>query len=103
LPLRRPPVFPLFPYTRSSDLASREAAGAMWRVVVLFLLQPVWAALLFFCLFPPGVRVASGTLIVATAGASTSAILTPGARVIALDRKSTRLNSSHVKISYAVF
>src|SRR5690606_11768967 len=33
---------------------------------------------------PPGVRVASGTLIVATAGASTSAILTPGARVIAL-------------------
>lgn len=64
--------------------ASREAAGAAWRVVVLFLLQPVWAALLFFCLFPPGVRVASGTLIVATAGAPSSALLTPGARVIAL-------------------
>src|SRR5690606_40149996 len=26
-----------------------------------------------------------------------------GLRVVALDRKSTRLNSSHVKISYAVF
>lgn len=64
--------------------ASREAAGAPWRVVVLFLLQPVWAALLFFCLFPPGVRVASGTLIVATAGAPSNAILSPGARVIAL-------------------
>jgi hypothetical protein len=64
--------------------ASREAAGAMWRVFVLFLLQPVWAGLLFFCLFPPGVRVASERLIVATAGAPSALTLTPGARVIAL-------------------
>lgn len=64
--------------------APREAAGAMWRVVVLFLLQPVWAGLLFFCLFPPGVRVASESLIVATAGAPSALPLTPGARVIAL-------------------
>src|SRR5690606_40754419 len=30
-------------------------------------------------------------------------VITPGAKPIILDRKSTRLNSSHVKISYAVF
>jgi len=64
--------------------SSRETAGAMWRVVVLFLLQPVWAGLLFFCLFPPGVRVASESLIVATAGAPSALSLTPGARVVAL-------------------
>lgn len=64
--------------------SSRETAGAMWRVVVLFLLQPVWAALLFFCLFPPGVRVASESLIVATARVPSALSLTPGVRVIAL-------------------
>src|SRR5207253_7422264 len=31
------------------------------------------------------------------------AVLRPGAAAVTLDRKSTRLNSSHVAISYAVF
>ena len=30
-------------------------------------------------------------------------LLSPSNRVVAVDRKSTRLNSSHVAISYAVF
>jgi hypothetical protein len=64
--------------------APHEAAGALWRVVVLMTLQPVCAALLFFCLFPPGVRVASGTLLVATAGAPRSATPTVGAILVAL-------------------
>ena len=64
--------------------APREAAGALWRMVVLAALQPVCAALLFFCLFPPGVRVASGRLVVATAGAPRGAAAMAGATLIAL-------------------
>ncbi|GAA0638551.1 carboxypeptidase regulatory-like domain-containing protein [Brevundimonas lenta] len=64
-----------------SRSAAREARGAPWRVAVLLALQPVCAALLFFCLFPPGVRLASGALTIATAGAPASAT---GARVITL-------------------
>src|SRR5690606_40653758 len=36
-------------------------------------------------------------------GASGVALLAEAARIVRADRKSTRLNSSHVKISYAVF
>src|SRR5690606_41354621 len=38
-----------------------------------------------------------------TVGGAVSAILTSAVYVTPSDRKSTRLNSSHVKISYAVF
>jgi len=67
----------------------RSAAGTgpaprPWRLVVLLGLQPICAALLFLCLFPPGVRVASGTFMVATAGTPGSAVATTGARLIAL-------------------
>ncbi|WP_339931912.1 hypothetical protein [uncultured Brevundimonas sp.] len=71
----------LFLWHRS---APREATGALWRVIVLAGLQPVWAALLFFCLFPPGVRTASVDLVVATAGTPRTATRTPGTTLIAL-------------------
>lgn len=64
--------------------APREGAGALWRVIALAGLQPVWAVLLFFCLFPPGVRTASVDLVVATAGTSRTAAPAPGTTLIAL-------------------
>lgn len=60
------------------------AKGALWRFVGLVALQPACAALLFLCLFPPGERVASGALVVATAGAPRGAAPTGGATLIAL-------------------
>src|SRR5690606_41606001 len=46
----------------------------------------------------PDVEVALGRSLRSAAGA-----LEPGVLIRGVDRKSTRLNSSHVKISYAVF
>jgi hypothetical protein len=71
----------LFLWRRS---APRDMAGAPWRLAVLAALQLVCAALLFVCLFPPGVRVASGALTIVTAGAPRTATLTPDAPLIVL-------------------
>src|SRR5690606_40576595 len=99
-PVRRPPWRPLFPYTtlfRSAawkrDLASSRrfggvetSAGVAGTAAVSVLLD--LAAVL------------RGLAVLAPVSAIVSLSLAP----IALrDRKSTRLNSSHVKISYAVF
>src|SRR5438874_5107051 len=94
--IRRPPRFTLFPYTtlfrsRITNVPTLDqraghfidASGAPVTVPV----NPVSAQL--FNLFPkPNLNNPSGNYKVA------------GALV---DRKSTRLNSSHVEISYAVF
>ncbi|WP_417233026.1 hypothetical protein [Brevundimonas sp.] len=64
--------------------APREAGGALWRVIVLAGMQPVWAALLFFCLFPPGVRTTSVDLVVATAGTLRTTTPATGTRLITL-------------------
>jgi hypothetical protein len=63
----------------------RRAAPAspVWRFVVLMGLQPVWAALLFLGLFPPGLPVAGGTLTVLTANAPRSAAAS-GGQIVAL-------------------
>src|SRR5437899_5606405 len=77
--IRRPPRSTLFPYTtlfRSVQGASRDRRDAAWRSVSL-----LWA--------PPKHRSAESHLPVYCD------------RII--DRKSTRLNSSHLGISYAVF
>ena len=55
-----------------------------WRLIALLVLQPVCAALLFLCLFPPGTRIAAGTLVVATAGAPQNAGVAAGAHLITL-------------------
>lgn len=55
-----------------------------WRLAVLLALQPVCAGLLFFCLYPPGQPVASGTLLVATAGAPRNAAAEAGAHLVVL-------------------
>src|SRR3712207_9006590 len=82
--IRRPPRSTLFPYTRSSDLKSLAAAPLLDRIRTLDL--------------------SMGTLT--DAGARALAQSGRLGRLETLDisdRKSTRLNSSHANISYAVF
>src|SRR5690554_7788033 len=75
--IRRPPRSTLFPYT---TLFRSTAAGMITQGVRIGIVD--WLSLL-------------GILL--------SGALPFGALGLALDRKSTRLNSSHVRISYAVF
>src|SRR3712207_8022410 len=97
--IRRPPRSTLFPYTtlfRSAIVMSGLAIG--------FLSLAVWAHHMF--------AVGMGFIPDAAFGASSMAIAVPtGIKVFTWlatiwggrDRKSTRLNSSHANISYAVF
>src|SRR5690349_23426528 len=85
--IRRPPLSPLFPTRRSSDL-------------------PVWCAVPFRI----GEHVGAGVIRAEETFAPLVGGHFRGAGRIRLhprfageDRKSTRLNSSHVEISYAVF
>src|SRR5436309_5070671 len=82
--IRRPPRSTLFPYTTlfRSFLAKYGSAGNL-----------VWA---HPCSAAEALTIGlSGSIYIT--GSSLASSATPG------DRKSTRLNSSHVKISYAVF
>src|SRR5437773_9789584 len=101
--LRPPPRSPLFPSRRSSDLAFTGmvlglqiyytlrkfgSEGVLGSVVALSMIRelgPVLAAL----------------MVTARAGSAMTAEI--GIMRITEDRKSTRLNSSHITISYAVF
>src|SRR5437588_2037434 len=82
--LRRPPRSTLFPYTTSSDLldGQRRVRRAPIAVLRRFLV--------------PVVRLSRVSLALAEV---LQRLFVTGAR----DRKSTRLNSSHTVISYAVF
>src|SRR5262245_62897498 len=78
--LRRPPRATLFPYTtlfRSTSRSRRNDGSSSLPVLLPS---------------PPGERGASGA---ATTGTHRE--------ILEVDRKSTRLNSSHLGISYAVF
>src|SRR5690606_41496226 len=102
LPPRPPPPLPSFPTRRSSDLYD--------------ITSPTAAS---FYVFPEAQGFGTRAEVTAAVGASPSLAPevanliitgpTPSATTIAnvppagSDRKSTRLNSSHVKISYAVF
>src|SRR5256885_4190156 len=82
--IRRPPRSTLFPYTtlfRSLGLCQRHAHGGRHAVAQAAAAHGV-----------EGARVEDGQVG-----------LDGGARAGRLDRKSTRLNSSHLVISYAVF
>src|SRR2546427_8240344 len=84
--IRRPPRSTLFPYTtlfRSPLYQEPDSAAAL---AALFHVTPI---------VPPGTRVIYSDLNAMLSGEIV--------RRAAGDRKSTRLNSSHSQISYAVF
>src|SRR5690606_41264837 len=100
---RHHPSPPYFPTRRSSDLAGGHAlvAGEQTRAVVLDVAgepQPAARGHVLVAAHHPGQPQARPgvTVLVHQRAADVD-------RPLALDRKSTRLNSSHVKISYAVF
>src|SRR5690554_7656298 len=84
--LRRPPTPTLFPTRRSSDLHAETKGNRRYTVRLLDTITNV------YCLGFAGLDKERPDYL--------SIQQDPGAP---LDRKSTRLNSSHVRISYAVF
>src|SRR5690606_41487387 len=96
-PLRE---LPSFPTRRSSDLVRRR-----WLVIGLTIAGFVVSVLMFRFVpqqfFPDSVRPELMVDMELAEGSSLKATATQVERLE--DRKSTRLNSSHVKISYAVF
>src|SRR5256885_8506721 len=90
--IRRPPRSTLFPYTtlfRSEPLSSIDVGLTTHGIV--FAMLAMWV---FY-----GLALAFSDAISRRAGLTAIVAL----HVIFLDRKSTRLNSSHLVISYAVF
>src|SRR3712207_8117245 len=81
--IRRPPRSTLFPYT------------TLFRST-LQVDTPLWQIQAAACLLGAGLGLCMQTLVIAAQNA-----LPP--RDMGIDRKSTRLNSSHANISYAVF
>src|SRR5256885_6476486 len=89
--IRRPPRSPLFPYTPlfRSDVGPGDHDPAVGTTYVLDMTQPtpLWQQ----------------TASLANPRAYLNLTVLPDGNVLATDRKSTRLNSSHLVISYAVF
>src|SRR3712207_8603974 len=86
--IRRPPRSTLFPYTTPSDLADAGLSAAAQREFYEYRAQ----------------EAAERRNVVFTALAATLGLaVVTAAILVLLDRKSTRLNSSHANISYAVF
>src|SRR3712207_7382791 len=91
--IRRPPRSTLFPYTTLFRSHVREALVVDEDLQAVVLEDVVGVALLV-----------EGELVLeARAAAAADAETKPGRGGVTLDRKSTRLNSSHANISYAVF
>src|SRR3712207_7485422 len=91
--IRRPPRSTLFPYTtlfRSERELPADLAQPRVGVVERVLLAPLRQRL--------GIAVDAGGVL-----AHLGVALLGGVLVDVVDRKSTRLNSSHANISYAVF
>src|SRR3712207_8215340 len=98
--IRRPPRSTLFPYT---TLFRSRGAVELLRV-------PLDGAAPTTLVDGPyavtGVGAAAGIVVASVAhdrSAGELVAITPGRRRLLTDRKSTRLNSSHANISYAVF
>src|SRR5689334_24498867 len=94
LMVRRPPRSTLFPYTTLF-----RSRGPVWGVLALVALFGLLGT-------SPWLGVAYNDLLVAwipIAALGLCAVALRGRRPRHLDRKSTRLNSSHSSISYAVF
>src|SRR3712207_7208948 len=91
--IRRPPRSTLFPYTTLFRSLMRARDWAWWR--------PLLGLLLFAVLYAVAGLVL--VIVVLLTGVVPDLALLDLTDVAVLDRKSTRLNSSHANISYAVF
>src|SRR3712207_7030219 len=89
--IRRPPRSTLFPYTTLFRSHHHEAEDEMFLVV---------KGSMTMKLRDRDVEVGAGEFIIIPRGVEHMPVATEEAHV---DRKSTRLNSSHANISYAVF
>src|SRR2546430_11737105 len=99
--IRRPPRSTLFPYT--TLFRSVELDGALLGSLPAKLEDPLAVASLFV---DPAANGAGGTrLVVDGVEGDTLDVPSSSVKTVAVDRdrKSTRLNSSHSQISYAVF
>src|SRR3712207_7403099 len=94
--IRRPPRSTLFPYTTLFRSVLLRGLLGPAEAEHLDLVEPVHAD------DAAGV-LAVGTGLAAEAGRPAGVAQRPARQVEHLDRKSTRLNSSHANISYAVF
>src|SRR5690349_10672646 len=99
--IRRPPRSTLFPYTtlfRSEirELTKRIAQQGKTIILASHLLDEVQKVCTHFAVLRKGILIHTGPIDDVGKGAEL-------VEVNAEDRKSTRLNSSHVEISYAVF
>src|SRR5699024_12669888 len=98
--IRRPPGAPLFPYT---TLFRSFATGGS--TINQLLNIPYWLCTLLVAAFIFIIAM-YGTNVVRKAASTLSVLIIVGLVVVLvpnIDRKSTRLNSSHVSISYSVF
>src|SRR5690606_41032422 len=89
-----------FPTRRSSDLGM-GVYGTILIIELLFIGFLIWSNRLAFK--KRGYAVREKDLLYRSGILSTTTTIVPFNRIQHIDRKSTRLNSSHVKISYAVF
>src|SRR3712207_7075701 len=90
--IRRPPRSTLFPYTTLFRSPLQAASKS--------LLQ---AGLLPVLLFDDGSQIDPVVRHLSSAHVDAAIVILQGETELILDRKSTRLNSSHANISYAVF
>src|SRR5256885_9901487 len=92
--IRRPPRSTLFPYTTLFRSIAADLAG-MAEAATMLTAAPTLA---FVPLFGAGIM-----LVTVYTSYATFARYLKWMTAVLLDRKSTRLNSSHLVISYAVF
>src|SRR2546426_7058743 len=87
--IRRPPRSTLFPYTTLFRSAGQVGVGLALGVVLLLVWARGWGWLI--------------AQLPATLGSRLAVLASMGSGGRVLDRESTRLNSSHPLISYALF
>src|SRR3712207_7843600 len=92
--IRRPPRSTLFPYTTLFRSAALQDAGVRKGDRVGIFLEKTWEAI---------VAMLAASMAGAVYVNINPLFKAPQVRYITEDRKSTRLNSSHANISYAVF
>src|SRR5690242_21629054 len=87
--IRRPPRSTLFPYTTLFRSLDAQTGKPVWESRVSFSQENYTITM--------APRIAKGKVVIGVAGSELPV------RGFFADRKSTRLNSSHMSISYAVF